>query len=122
MSVNGREAVRSPAFRPRVRISVTNGSTQMTELQSLTFVWDQYEGAYGSLATLNRIRFNFTTLATVGDPSSLRDRFWPRSALSMLLLATVLTLASVQFVSPTRRWRPRLPGRARPVPGDAPDA
>jgi len=56
--------------RPRVRISVTNGSTQMTELQSLTFVWDQYEGAYGSLATLNRIRFNFTTLATVGDPSS----------------------------------------------------
>lgn len=51
-----------------------------------------------------------------------RDRFWPKTVISYLMLAVVLTLVSVQFVSPTRRWRPRLPGRARPVPGGAPDA
>lgn len=54
--------------------------------------------------------------------SGLRDRFWPKSVLSMLLLAALLTLASVQFVTPTRRWRPRLPGPARPTPTGAPDA
>ncbi len=52
----------------------------------------------------------------------LRDRFWPKSVISMLLLATVLTLASVQFVTPTRRWRPRPPGRARPAATGATDA
>jgi ABC-2 type transport system permease protein len=44
--------------------------------------------------------------------STFRDRFWPKSVLSFLFLAFVLTLASVQFVTPTRRWRPSLP---RPV-------
>ena len=42
-----------------------------------------------------------------------RDRFWPKSVLSFLILATVMTLASVQFVTPTRRWRPSLPGPVR---------
>ena len=37
---------------------------------------------------------------------SLRDRFWPKTVIAFLVMATVLTLASVQFVSPTRRWRP----------------
>jgi len=37
---------------------------------------------------------------------SLRDRFWPKTVISFLVLATVLTLASVQFVTPTRRWHP----------------
>lgn len=54
--------------------------------------------------------------------ASTRDRFWPKTVVSLLLLATVLTLASVQFVSPTRRWRPRLPGSARPTAGAASDA
>jgi ABC-type transport system involved in multi-copper enzyme maturation permease subunit len=54
--------------------------------------------------------------------ASTRDRFWPKTVVSLLLLATVLTLASVQFVSPTRRWRPRLPGSARPAAGAASDA
>jgi ABC-2 type transport system permease protein len=45
------------------------------------------------------------------DP--FRDRFWPKSVLSFLLLATVMTFLSVQFVSPTRRWRPSLPGLVR---------
>jgi ABC-type transport system involved in multi-copper enzyme maturation permease subunit len=44
---------------------------------------------------------------------SWRDRFWPKTVLSFLFLATVMTLASVQFVTPTRRWRPSLPGPVR---------
>ena len=43
-----------------------------------------------------------------------RDRYWPRSALTLLLLAVGFTAAAVQLVSPTRRVRvrlPRLPGR-----------
>ncbi len=35
---------------------------------------------------------------------SLRDRFWPKTVISFLVLATILTLASVQLVSPTRRY------------------
>jgi ABC-type transport system involved in multi-copper enzyme maturation permease subunit len=44
---------------------------------------------------------------------SWRDRFWPKSVLAFLFLAAVMTLASVQFVTPTRRWRPSLPGPVR---------
>src|SRR5215212_11676460 len=44
---------------------------------------------------------------------SWRDRFWPKSVLAFLFLAAVMTLASVQFVAPTRRWRPSLPGPVR---------
>jgi hypothetical protein len=47
----------------------------------------------------------------LGDPS--RDRFWPKTVISLLVLATVLTLASIQFVSPTRRWHPSPPGLLR---------
>ncbi|TAL07637.1 MAG: hypothetical protein EPO00_08865 [Chloroflexota bacterium] len=49
----------------------------------------------------------------ISGPESLRDRFWPRSALTMLLIALGLTAASVQLVTPTRRWRPSLPGFLR---------
>ncbi len=49
--------------------------------------------------------------AAVLDP--WRDRFWPKSVLAFLFLATVMTLASAQFVTPTRRWRPSLPGPVR---------
>jgi ABC-type transport system involved in multi-copper enzyme maturation permease subunit len=44
---------------------------------------------------------------------SFRDRFWPKSVLSFLALAVVLTLLSVQYVTPTRRLRPGLPGFVR---------
>ena len=44
---------------------------------------------------------------------SFRDRFWPKSVISFLVLAAVMVLLSVQFVTPTRRWRPSLPGRVR---------
>ena len=38
-----------------------------------------------------------------------RDTYWPRSAAAWLILSTILVLLSVNLVSPTRRWRPRLP-------------
>jgi len=44
---------------------------------------------------------------------SFRDRFWPKTVIAFLVLAVILTLASIQFVSPTRRWRPSLPGPVR---------
>jgi ABC-type transport system involved in multi-copper enzyme maturation permease subunit len=37
-----------------------------------------------------------------------RDTFWPRSVAAWLVLSTILIVASVQLVSPTRRWRPGL--------------
>jgi ABC-2 type transport system permease protein len=58
-----------------------------------------------------------TTNADVhaGTIDAFRDRFWPKSVLAFLVLAVVLTLASVQFVSPTRRWRPS-PRRKKSAP------
>ena len=46
----------------------------------------------------------------VNDPSGgiVRDAYWPRSALAWLVLSIILVLLSVNLVSPTRRWRPRL--------------
>ena len=35
-----------------------------------------------------------------------RDTFWPRSVAAWIVLSAVLIIASVQLVSPTRRWRP----------------
>jgi ABC-type transport system involved in multi-copper enzyme maturation permease subunit len=49
----------------------------------------------------------------IEDTSAIRDRYWPRSALTLLLLAVGFTAAAVQLVTPTRRWRPRLPGIPR---------
>ena len=37
----------------------------------------------------------------------VRDGFWPRSVIAWLVLSVVFLLLSVQFVSPTRRWRIR---------------
>ena len=34
-----------------------------------------------------------------------RDTFWPRSVAAWIVLSTLLIIASVQLVSPTRRWR-----------------
>jgi ABC-type transport system involved in multi-copper enzyme maturation permease subunit len=39
----------------------------------------------------------------------IRDSFWPKSAVAWLVLSVVLIFATVQLVSPTRRWRPSLP-------------
>ncbi len=46
-----------------------------------------------------------------------RDSFWPRSVAAWIALSTLLILASVQLVSPARRWRPsflRRPFRRAP--------
>lgn len=40
-----------------------------------------------------------------------RDAFWPKSVVAWLVLSVVMLLLTVQFVSPTRRWRLR--GRRR---------
>ncbi len=37
----------------------------------------------------------------------VRDAFWPKSVATWLILSLVFLLLSVQFVSPTRRWRLR---------------
>jgi ABC-type transport system involved in multi-copper enzyme maturation permease subunit len=42
-----------------------------------------------------------------------RDAFWPKSVIAWLVVSVVLLLLTVQFVSPTRRWRLR--GRRREV-------
>jgi ABC-type transport system involved in multi-copper enzyme maturation permease subunit len=47
----------------------------------------------------------------------LRDSYWPRSLAAMAVTALILILASVQLVSPTRRWRIRR-GRGRPAPAE----
>ncbi len=41
-----------------------------------------------------------------------RDPFWPKTVVAWLILSVVLLVASIQLVSPTRRWRPRRPGGA----------
>jgi ABC-type transport system involved in multi-copper enzyme maturation permease subunit len=43
----------------------------------------------------------------------VRDSFWPKSAVAWLALALALVVASVQLVTPTRRWRIRLPFAGR---------
>jgi ABC-type transport system involved in multi-copper enzyme maturation permease subunit len=38
-----------------------------------------------------------------------RDTFWPKTVVAWLVVSVVMIALSVQLVSPTRRWRPRLP-------------
>jgi ABC-type transport system involved in multi-copper enzyme maturation permease subunit len=49
----------------------------------------------------------------------VRDSFWPRSMLTWLILTVIFLLISIQFVSPTRRWRLR---RRRKSPTPSPEA
>ena len=49
-----------------------------------------------------------------------RDSYWPRSLAAMTVTGLILLILSVQLVSPTRRWRLRLPRpRQRPAGGEA---
>lgn len=52
----------------------------------------------------------------------VRDGFWPRSVAAWTALSIVLIVLSVQLVSPTRRWRIRLPRPRRRPKGVTPDA
>jgi hypothetical protein len=56
---------------------------------------------------------NGDVIAGADAVNAFRDRFWPKTVISFLLLAAILTTASIQFVTPTRRWRPSLPGPVR---------
>jgi ABC-type transport system involved in multi-copper enzyme maturation permease subunit len=49
--------------------------------------------------------------------ASIQDQLWRRSIGAFLALAAILTLVSVQLVSPSRRWRPQLSGVAGRVGG-----
>jgi ABC-type transport system involved in multi-copper enzyme maturation permease subunit len=40
-----------------------------------------------------------------------RDALWPKSVITWLLLSVLFLFIAIQSVSPTRRWRPRLPRR-----------
>ncbi|HEX5828620.1 MAG TPA: ABC transporter permease subunit [Candidatus Limnocylindrales bacterium] len=49
-----------------------------------------------------------------------RDSYWPRACAAMAIVSLILIVVSVQLVSPTRRWRIRLPrSRPRPAGSDA---
>ena len=53
-----------------------------------------------------------------GDVAPLgaaRDAFWPKSIAAWLIVSLLLVLLTIQFVSPTRRWRIRRRSRA-PMP------
>jgi hypothetical protein len=54
---------------PRVQISINNGSAQDTDIASLSFVWDSYEGAFVG-QSLNRVRYNGSTLSGVSSLGS----------------------------------------------------
>jgi ABC-type transport system involved in multi-copper enzyme maturation permease subunit len=56
---------------------------------------------------------NVEPAATVQAFGIKRDAFWPRSVAAWLILSGVLVVASVQLVSPTRRWRPWQTRRVR---------
>ena len=58
--------------------------------------------------------------ATLATTTATRDRFWPKTVVSYLLLALVLTATAVQSVTPTRRWRPGIPARLRARPRRTP--
>jgi ABC-type transport system involved in multi-copper enzyme maturation permease subunit len=56
-----------------------------------------------------------------GEFGVVRDTYWPRSVAAMLAASVLLIVLSVQLVSPTRRWRIRLPRpRRRPAGSEAP--
>ena len=44
-----------------------------------------------------------------GEFGVKRDSYWPRSVAAMVIGALILIVLSVQLVSPTRRWRIRVP-------------
>jgi hypothetical protein len=83
---------------PRVQISIHNSSTQDVYLQSLVFDWSSYDGALAS-QTLDRIRFNNVTLATVSDPNS--PSMWSGSA---LLAAGTAPALQFDFLNVDPNW------------------
>lgn len=73
------------------------------------------DAAGAPLIGLQRLNPNdgLDVVANAAVVDAFRDRFWPKTVISFLVLAAILTTLSMQFVTPTRRWRPRLPGPVR---------
>jgi ABC-type transport system involved in multi-copper enzyme maturation permease subunit len=62
----------------------------------------------GPAVAPGRAAVDFGTGAFAADPQPFgirRDTFWPRSLQAWTVLSVVFILASIQLVSPTRRWR-----------------
>jgi ABC-type transport system involved in multi-copper enzyme maturation permease subunit len=62
----------------------------------------------GGVVAPDKPGVNFGTGGFAADPQPFgirRDTFWPRSLQAWIVLSIVLILASIQLVSPTRRWR-----------------
>ena len=69
-------------------------------------------GAAGGSITTTDVGFGasepgkvVTDVAAVQPFGIRRDTFWPKSVVAWLALSAILIIASVQLVSPTRRWR-----------------
>lgn len=54
---------------------------------------------------LDDVGGGFAPPADVVPFGAVHDAFWPKSLITWLILSVVFLLLSVQFVSPTRRWR-----------------
>ena len=50
-------------------------------------------------------------VSDVAPFGAVRDAVWPKSVATWLILSVIFLFLSIQLVSPTRRWRPRLPRR-----------
>jgi len=64
----------------------------------------------GVKVAIDRIGAPVNDVAPFGG---LRDTVWPKSIATWLILSVIFLFASIQLVSPTRRWRPHLPRRSR---------
>ncbi len=58
--------------------------------------------AVGGGVSLNAVPADVTAFGVT------RDQFWPKTVVAWLILSVVMIAVSIQLVSPTRRWRPRL--------------
>ncbi len=96
---------------------VPGGGVRGNTMPSIPFVMpgdgvEEDEGAFGGFGVGQPPEANGFG---VGQPvtDSFRDRLWPKTVIGFLLLAAILTIVSIQFVTPTRRWRPSLPDPVR---------
>jgi ABC-type transport system involved in multi-copper enzyme maturation permease subunit len=91
-----------PAIAPAPPIPITNGGPGAFVQQGQVIT--KVAGAGGAGVA-------FGVAADSAPFGVVRDAFWPRSVIAWLVLSVIFLLLSVQFVSPTRRWRLR--GRRR---------
>jgi ABC-2 type transport system permease protein len=64
--------------------------------------------AVGGVLRGGNIGFPDVTVSGVPSSDAARDRLWPKTVASFAVLSVVLTVLSIQLVTPSRRWRPGL--------------